>query len=251
MTTMNKARVLIAEDEPLAADALAAWVRELDDRLELVAQCGDGDSTFEQVLALKPDLVLLDIQMPGRTGLQVLQDLRARGVETRVIFTTAYDEHAIAAFELHAADYLLKPFTQQRFVDAIDHALQRPAAVAPLEALEGPRTAAEPLQRILVRDQGRIVPVPVEAIEYLQADTKYTAIVTRRRHYLVRLPITAFEQRLDPARFMKISRAAIVNLEFVEAMTAADNSQYVFQLRDGARLMANREVSKRLREQSI
>lgn len=248
--TTHKRSVLIAEDEPLAAEALAAWVRQMDDRLVLAATCGDGDGAYEQILALRPDLVLLDIQMPGRTGLQVLQALREQRVDTRVIFTTAYDEHAITAFELHATDYLLKPFSFERFAEAIDHALQQGAgASSPLEALSA--APAEPMRRVLVRDQGRIVPIAAEAIEYLQSDTKYTAIASRGRQYLVRLPITAFEQRLDPARFLKISRAAIVNLEFVEAMAPAENSQYVVLLRDGTRLTANREVSRRLREQSL
>jgi two-component system LytT family response regulator len=170
-----------------------------------------------------------------------------------VIFTTAYDEHALAAFELHAADYLLKPFSQERFNEAVEHALQRLHSAGALsdalnQASEAP---TEPLQRILVRDQGKIFPINVEAIEYLRSDTKYTAVASRGKQFLVRLPITSFEQRLDPQRFLKLQRSCIVNLDFVESMTPDDNSQLVVQMQDGSRFTASREVSKKLREQSI
>ena len=248
-------RVLIAEDEPLAAEALAEWVAQMP-HLALVAQCGDGETALAQIRALKPDLVLMDIQMPGMTGLQVLRAL-VDDDEHRpaVIFTTAYDEHALTAFELHAVDYLLKPFSRDRFVEAVDHAMQsRPDATADalgdaVDALQRP--GGELMTRVLVRDQGKIFPVLVDAIEYLRSDTKYTALVSRGRSFLVRLPINTFEQRLDPARFLKLHRSCIVNLDFVEAMTPDENSQLVVQMTDGTRITANRDVSKKLREQSI
>ncbi|MBS0448412.1 MAG: response regulator transcription factor [Proteobacteria bacterium] len=253
---MNRIRTLIAEDEPLAAEGLAEWVEQLP-QLELVATCGDGASALDAIRRLQPGLVLMDIHMPGMTGLQVLRALADDPdvAAPAVIFTTAYDEHALTAFELHAADYLLKPYTHERFVEAVDHALQAPRgqALPALEAVQGdePAGAAEPLSRILVRDQGKIFPLVVDAIEYLRSDTKYTAIVSKGRSYLVRLPIAAFEKRLDPGRFLKVNRACIVNLDFVEAMTPDDSSQLVVQLADGTRITASREVSKQLRADSI
>jgi two-component system LytT family response regulator len=248
MTT--PARVLIAEDEPLAAEALAGWVADMP-QLALAATCPDGETALAQIRALRPDLVLMDIQMPGMTGLQVLKALVAEGLRPAVIFTTAFDEHALTAFELHAIDYLLKPFSHERFVEAIDHALQanRAAPDVAVEALEAPR--GEPMTRVLVRDQGKIFPLHVDAIEYLRSDTKYTALVSRGRSFLVRLPITSFEQRLDPARFLKLHRACIVNLDFVESMTPDENSQLVARMSDGTLITCNREVSRKLREQSI
>jgi two-component system LytT family response regulator len=253
---MTTVRTLIAEDEPLASEGLAEWVRQ-NPRLELVGVEADGASALRAIRELRPGLVLMDIQMPGMTGLQVLRALAADPAEGQptVIFTTAYDEHALAAFELHAVDYLLKPFSRERFDEAVQHALQhgggREQTLPALEQAAGPRREAEPLTRVLVRDQGRIFPVLVESIEYLRSDTKYTAITSRGRTYLVRLPITAFEQRLDPARFLKVNRSCIVNLDFVEAMTPDEASQYVVQLRDGTRVTASREVSKQLRADSI
>jgi two-component system LytT family response regulator len=252
---MNRIRTLIAEDEPLASEGLAEWVGQLP-QLELVAICGDGASALDAIRRLQPGLVLMDIHMPGMTGLQVLRALAEDDLTPpAVIFTTAYDEHALTAFELHAADYLLKPFSHERFVEAVEHALQGPRgqALTALEAAQGAaqEEAAEPLTRVLVRDQGKIFPLVVDAIEYLRSDTKYTAIVSKGRSYVVRLPIAAFERRLDPARFLKINRACIVNLDFVEAMTPDESSQFVVQLRDGTRITASREVSKQLRADSI
>jgi two-component system LytT family response regulator len=254
-------KTLIAEDEPLASESLADWVAQLP-QLELVGTAPDGPSALEAIQRLQPQLVFMDINMPGMSGLQVLRalaqnELLGQGGAPTVIFTTAYDEHALAAFELHAADYLLKPFSQDRFNEAVEHALQSMNSASHLtQALEAVDRgelggAGEPLRRILVRDQGKIFPIQVEAIEYLRSDTKYTAVASRGRQFLVRLPITAFEQRLDTQRFMKLQRSCIVNLDFVDSMSPDENSQLVVQMKDGTRFTASREVSKKLREQSI
>lgn len=246
--------VLIAEDEHLAAEALADWVRATPG-LQLVAVCEDGDDALAQIRALKPALVLTDIQMPGLTGLQVVQALQGDAHQPRIIFTTAFDQHALTAFELHAVDYLLKPFSRERFDEAVAHALREAApntlnpAAEVAQALGAPADA--PLTRLLVRDQGKIFPLQVDAIECLRSDNKYTAITSKGRSFLVRLAIADFEARLDPARFLRVQRGCIVNLDFVDSMTPDENSQLVVQLRDGTRITANREVSKMLREQSL
>ena len=244
---MKRHPTLIAEDEPLAAESLADWVRAMP-QLDLVGVCGDGESALAAIHEHQPALVLLDIQMPGLTGLQVMRALAGGPALPAVIFTTAYDEHALTAFELHAVDYLLKPFSQDRFEDAVAHALETRAPA--LDAIEAAAQAG-PLTRILVRDQGRIFPLAVDAIEYLRSDTKYTAIASKGRSYLVRLPITSFEQRLDMQRFLKVNRSCIVNLDFVESMTPDESSQFIVALRDGTRVTASREVSKALRAQSL
>jgi two-component system LytT family response regulator len=256
MAANKRYTTLIAEDEALAAQGLADWVRAMP-QLELLAVCTDGADALAQIRTLRPELVLMDIQMPAMTGLQVLRALAAEGLRPAVIFTTAYDEHALAAFELHALDYLLKPFSHERFIDAVEHALAngRAAASTPAAALDAlhqiEQPAQTPLTRVLVRDQGKIFPLQAQDIEYLRSDSKYTAVASRGRSYLVRLPIAAFEQRLDPARFLKLQRSCIVNLDFVESMTPDESSQLVVQMQDGMRFTASREVSKKLREQSI
>jgi two-component system LytT family response regulator len=242
--------VLIAEDEPLAAESLADWVKATPG-LQLVAVCEDGEAALAQIRALRPALVLTDIQMPGMTGLQVVQALQHEPSPPRVIFTTAFDQHAVTAFELHALDYLLKPFSRERFDEAIAHVLREaaPSAAEVAQALGSP--AGAPLTRLLVRDQGKIFPLQVDAIESLRSDNKYTAITSQGRSFLVRLPIASFEERLDTAKFLRVQRGCIVNLDFVDSMTPDENSQLVVQLRDGTRITANREVSKMLREQSL
>jgi len=251
---MNRLKTLIAEDEPLAQEGLAEWVRQLPE-LELVGIRADGPAALQAIRELEPGLVLMDIQMPGMTGLQVLRALAADPppTEPAVIFTTAYDEHAVTAFELHAVDYLLKPFSQDRFNDAVRHTLQSGAfRERALPALtEAMQVDSEPLARVLVRDQGKIFPLKVEAIECLRSDTKYTALVSEGHSYLVRVPISAFEKRLNPQRFLKINRGCIVNLDFVVAMTPDDSSQLSIQLRDGTRVTASREVSRQLRADSL
>ena len=247
-------RTLIAEDEPLASEALSAWVNEMP-MLELVGCRADGVSALKAIRELAPALVLMDIHMPAMSGLEVMRALAADRAIARpaVIFTTAYDQHAIAAFELHAVDYLLKPLDRDRFEEAIRHALSDDARDdRPLSALEGARSAEPaPLTRLLVRDQGKIVPVLVEDIEHLRADTKYTAVATRGHTYLVRLPITSFDERLDHRHFLKVNRSCIVNLDFVESMTPDEGSQLVLRLRDGSKVTASREVSKQLRADSL
>ncbi len=253
---MKRTRTLIAEDEPLAREGLAEWVRQMP-QLELVAACADGASALAAIRELQPALVLTDIQMPGLTGLQMLRTLAAEKHQPApaVIFTTAYDEHALTAFELHAVDYLLKPFAHERFVEAVLHALAAdapPDSMLPaLEAATAPAGDEGPLTRILVRDQGKIFPLHVDAIEHLRSDTKYTAITSKGKSFLVRLPITSFERRLDATRFLKVNRSCIVNLDFVDTMTPDDSSQFVVQMRDGTRVTASREVSKQLRADSI
>jgi two-component system, LytTR family, response regulator len=252
-------RTLVAEDEPLAREGLIDWVRNQPE-LQLVGSAADGLQALQAIQSLKPDLVLMDIQMPGLTGLQVLRALNdAPGTPLpAVIFTTAYDEHALTAFELHAVDYLLKPFEHSRFVEAVHHVMvQRSTGdpgdggMAALEAVRTSGTPAEPLQRLLVRDMGKIIPLQVERIEHLRSDTKYTALASGGKTYLVRLPITHFQERLDSQRFLKVNRSCIVNLDFVESMTPDDSSQFVVLLRDGSRFTCSRDVSKELRAQSL
>ena len=193
----------------------------------------------------------MGIQMPELTGLEVVRQLDS---VPPLVFTTAYDQHAVTAFELNAVDYLLKPFTQERFHAAVQRALadsapgaeRRDAAQAALGT-----GADEPLARILVRDRGRIFPIAMADIEHLRSDMKYTQIAAKGSSFLVRMALTEFEAKLDPARFLRIHRNAIVNLDYVESMKADDQSQLQIALRDGTELLANREASKRLRDLSI
>lgn len=249
-----KTRVLICEDEPLARETLREFIATMPGLL-LVGEAVNGRDALALARALQPELVFMDIQMPEMTGLEVVRTLLAeQGAVPALVFTTAYDQHAVTAFELHALDYLLKPFTAERFQAAVRRALalQAPAQErgdAALSALALP--AAEPLTRILVRDRGRIFPLAAAEIEHLRADLKYTQITARGQSYLVRVALAELEGRLDPVRFIRIHRNAIVNLDFVASMKPDEQSQLQVFMRDGTELLANREASKRLRDASI
>lgn len=255
---MNARTVFIAEDEPLARDLLRDAIYA-HAGLRLVGEAADGASALAQINAVRPDIVFMDIQMPEMTGLEVLRRL---DFVPDIVFTTAYDQYAVTAFELNAVDYLLKPFTRARFdaavarlLDGLDDA--RPerggADRTQLDATltQAAQRVPSRIERILVRDRGRIFPLAVGEIAYLRADAKYTAIAARGQTFLVRIGISDLELQLDPARFIRIHRSTLVNLDFVDSMKADEQSQLLIQMRDGTVLTASREASKVLREMAI
>jgi two-component system LytT family response regulator len=247
---MNARTVFIAEDEPLAREVLRDAVYA-HPGLRLAGEAADGASALAQIEQIRPDVVFMDIQMPEMTGLEVLKRL---SWTPAIVFTTAYDQYAVTAFELNAVDYLLKPFTRARFDAAVARLLEE---TAPSRAILGAaldqaaRRASGRIERILVRDRGQIFPLSVQEIAYLRADSKYTAIAARGRTFLVRIGISELEAQLDPARFMRVHRSALVNLDFVESMKADEQSQLVIRMRDGVELTASREASKILRDMAI
>lgn len=247
---MKNKTAFIAEDEPLARESLADACASRTE-LRLIGQAADGVSALAQIEQLQPEVVFLDIQMPEMTGLEVLRRLKHR---PQIIFTTAYDQYAVTAFELNALDYLLKPFSMERFDAAVDRVL---ASGAPqpetvhnaLNLLCGGN--ANRLERILVRDRGQIFPVNVSDIAYMKSDQKYTAIYVGDKTFLVRVGIAELAERLDPGRFVRIHRSMLANLDFVESMRATDQSQLQLHMRDGSVLVANRDASKMLRDMVI
>ena len=249
--TQTAKTVFFAEDEPLARDVLRDAIYA-HPGLRLVGEAADGASALERIGQLRPEVVFMDIQMPEMTGLEVLRRL---DYLPQIVFTTAYDQYAVTAFELHAVDYLLKPFTRARFAASVarllDGAEQQPDRAGLEDALAHVASGPARLDRILVRDRGRIFPLAVGEIEYMKADSKYTVIVARGQHFLVRIGISELETQLDPRRFIRVHRSALVNLDFVESMCADEQSQLQIFMRDGACIGANREASKLLREMAI
>ncbi len=249
--TQTAKTVFFAEDEPLARDVLRDAIYA-HPGLRLVGEAADGASALERIGQLRPEVVFMDIQMPEMTGLEVLRRL---DYLPQIVFTTAYDQYAVTAFELHAVDYLLKPFTRARFAASVarllDGAEQQPDRAGLEDALAHVASGRARLDRILVRDRGRIFPLAVSEIEYMKADSKYTVIAARGQHFLVRIGISELETQLDPRRFIRVHRSALVNLDFVESMRADEQSQLQIFMRDGACIGANREASKLLREMAI
>lgn len=246
MNETDSIDVLIVEDEPLARRRLRELIRDVA-WLECIGEAITGRAAIAAIDELQPDLVFLDIQLPGCSGLDVL----ARVHHTpAVIFTTAHDQFAITAFELAALDYLLKPFGRDRFARAIERArplLQRHGGT---DAAQRAREALSegPLPRLFVRDAGRIVPLRVASIEWLQACDDFVIVHAGGRQFRVNLTLSDLERRLDPRMFVRIHRSHLVNLDHVTSWTPYDGSRLQITLRTGRTIMASRQRSRALRE---
>jgi len=248
-----KTRAVIVEDEPIARAQLGDLVGEIG-WIDCVGEAADGLSAVALIDDLKPDLVFLDIEMPELSGLDVLSRIRH---DPAIVFTTAYDKFAVAAFELEAIDYLLKPFGRDRLHAALERVKRAlgdesdvPVARRAREAMDQ-MSGTGPLTRIFVRDRGRILPVAATEIERLEADDDYVAVISRGRRFLVYLGMHEFEARLDPERFIRVHRSHIVNMDFVAAMVPFDATRLQIDMRDGTKIIASRTRSRELRGLAI
>lgn len=236
---------LIIEDEPLARRRLHQLIRDLP-WLHCLGEVTDGRSAISAIDELQPDLVFLDIQLPGVSGIDVLSRVQHA---PSVIFTTAFDQYAVSAFELAALDYLLKPFGRDRFVRALERIRpileQRVGAGATERAQETFRPG--PIPRLFVREGGRIVPIRIEAIEWLQACDDYVIVHTTTGHSRLNVALSDLERRLDPTIFVRVHRSHIVNLDHVASWTPYDGSRFQITLRSGATIKASRQRSRMLR----
>jgi two-component system LytT family response regulator len=235
-------RALIVDDEELARRLVREFLAPHED-VEIVGECENGLDAVKQIGELAPDLVFLDIQMPRLSGLEVLE---LTGRRTGVIFTTAYDEHAIKAFELHAVDYLLKPFSRARFDDALARArsLHVPAAQG-LDALVSRKD--EPIERILIRDRDQVHVIGVETVESIEAQGDYLAVTADGRTYLKPQRISEVEAQLDPRAFLRVHRSFIINLAFLQGLERQGTERYYARLRSGKRVPISRSGYDRLR----
>jgi len=251
-------RVLIVDDEPLARQRIEDLLAH-EQGIEILGTADNGDRAIEKIRAQQPDLVFLDVQMPGMTGLDVV---RSVGVDAMppTIFVTAYDQHALKAFELAALDYLVKPFDDERFEQALArgraHAELREARALRerLRAMLDGDAAAVPsnyIQRIPVESRGKVQYVPVEQIDYIAASGPYAEIVVGTRRHLVRETMQSLEESLDPERFMRVHRSAIVPLDRVETLFRGAGGDYEVQLKNGTRIRVSRarreDVEERLK----
>lgn len=242
-------RVLIVDDEPLARRGVIARFKHFGD-VEVVGQCGDGASAVSKILELLPDLVFLDVQMPGMDGFEVLRTLPRESLPS-VIFLTAHEQHALKAFEVHAVDYLLKPIDDERFAVAIQRARR----------LTDSQSKAQFDERILqllddnhgkyaslfaVRSGSRIQVVFAENIEWVGTAGDYTELHVRGQLHLLRETMNSLEQRLDPAQFIRIHRSRIVRLKCVRELRAIGNREYVVTLSDGTEHRTSRSYASQL-----
>jgi two-component system LytT family response regulator len=242
---MEQLRIVIVDDEPLARAVLREYA-EAEADLEIVADCGNGFEAVKAVADLKPDLVLLDVQMPKLDGFEVLELL---GRDQAVVFITAYDQYALRAFEVHAVDYLLKPFSADRFREAIARARDRVRAKAgtPVEEVvrDGkPRTGHA--ERVLIRDGANVHVLPVDKIDYVEAQDDYVAFKSDGKQYLKDQTLSAVEATLDPSRFVRIHRSFVLNIDRIAKVELYAKDSRMAILRDGTRLPVSRAGYARL-----
>ncbi|MGH7566558.1 MAG: LytR/AlgR family response regulator transcription factor [Gemmatimonadota bacterium] len=237
---------ILIEDEPSALDELRDLVASVE-WLETVAEAMDGATAVERIEALRPDVIFLDVHLPEMSGLEVLERIT---YEPDVIFTTAYDRYAVAAFEVEAIDYLVKPFGRARFLVAVDRLrhLARPEPGEPIAVRARNALDTTPLARILVREADRLIPVFMKDVHRLEAQGEYVAVHTGSRRYLVRLPMSEFERLLDAERFVRIHRSHIVNLDHLRSMEPYDGARLEVRMKDGTRIVASRARTRELKD---
>jgi two-component system, LytTR family, response regulator len=243
--TTDSLRVVVVDDEPLARAVVREYVAA-HPGVEIVAECANGFEAVKAVSELSPDLMLLDVQMPKLSGFEVLELI---GRTVPVIFTTAYDQYALSAFEVHAIDYLLKPFSAERFAEALTRARERLAArdAMPVEALVNEtRNKQTPLERVLIRDGSRVHVLPIDTIDYVEAQDDYVAFQAGGKSYLKDQTLAAVEALLDPARFVRIHRSYLLNIERIARVELYAKDSRIAILRDGTKLPVSRAGSARL-----
>ena len=246
MNTSARVRTLIVDDEPIARDGLrrllgaVAWI-------ECVGDADSGPAAVAAIDRLKPELVFLDIQMPGFPGTEVLRQVARR---PHVVFTTAFAQHAVTAFELGALDYLQKPFGAQRLATALDRVralLGEPLALPTLDRL-AEALSHGPMTRLFVRSGAAILPVAVESVAWFEAFGDYVQAHTDRGRHILHLSLNRLETRLDPSKFSRIHRTHIVNLDQVTAFRPEGRGRLVAVLRSGERLAVSRARAQELRK---
>jgi two-component system LytT family response regulator len=260
-------RTLIVDDEPLARETLRILLRA-NPEVDVVGECRSGPEAVDRILEVEPDLVFLDIEMPEMDGFDVLETVSGEGVRIpTIVFVTAYDQYALRAFEVHALDYLLKPFDDERFERALERAKlevsrhQDAAMASRIEALLADHRAAAageespvgegregPVERFVVRSSGRIHFVDVAEVDWVEAAGDYVRLHTGERSHLMRQTMKELEDSLDPDVFVRIHRSTIVRIGFVKEIRTTGTGQYVVLLEDGTRRNLSRSGRRRLEE---
>jgi two-component system LytT family response regulator len=248
---MAEIRTLIVDDEPPARERIRALLAEEPD-LAVVGECDSGLRAIEAIRALRPDLVFLDVQMPGLDGFGVVDALSGSELPA-LVFVTAFDAYAVRAFEVHALDYLLKPFDRDRFRATLARAR---AALDPSPPTDDPRPVAaplpepepgrQPLRRLLARREGRLALLRVSDIDWIESSANYATLHVGRESFTVRETMQSLEARLDPDQFLRIHRSTIVNLDRVHELEPYFHGDYTVRLLDGQRLTLSRTYRDRV-----
>jgi len=243
-----KLRALIVDDEAVARRRVRRLLQSEPD-VEIVAECADGQTAITAITASRPNLVLLDVQMPELGGFEVVQRCPPSAMPA-IIFVTAFDRYALRAFDVHAIDYLLKPFTPDRFRLALDRArariLRRSPDVGLAALVEYLRSRPRYLSRVVVRSRGRSLLVPIEAIDWVEAADNYVTLHANGQEHMVRETLSALERQLDPARFVRIHRSTLVQVDRIAKLCPTTHGDVEVHLRDGTRLTLSRTWRERV-----
>ena len=241
----GKIRALLVDDEELARHALRNLLKAHPE-VEIAAECANGFEAVKAVAELKPNLIFLDVQMPKLTGFDVLELV---GTEIPVIFVTAYDQHAMRAFDVHAVDYLLKPVGRERFDAALARAKERvrDSKLVPADLAAAAREPHQFLERLVIRDGTRVTLIPVSKLDYAEAQDDYVALASQGAKHLKQQTIASLEAGLDPARFVRIHRSYIVNFERVARIEPYGKDSRIAILMDGTKLPVSRAGYTRLK----
>jgi two-component system, LytTR family, response regulator len=250
---MARIRTLIVDDEPLARSRVRELLSTQPD-IEVLGECGNGREAILAIKRRSPDLVYLDVQMPEVTGFAVLEALEPASTPA-VVFVTAFDEFAVRAFDVHALDYLLKPFDRERFLTSLERAREavRQRREGRLDQrltglLADLGTRQRYLQRVLVKGGGRMVLLKVSEIDWIEAAGNYVRLHARRERHLLRETLTALEAKLDPEQFVRVHRSTMVNLERVRELEPYFHGDYILRLEDGTKLTLSRTYRERLEQ---
>jgi two-component system LytT family response regulator len=246
-------RTLIIDDEALARDRLRQLLQK-EPEIEIIGECADGRQAVETIQKELPDLVFLDIQMPELDGFAVLEALDMDPMPV-IVFVTAYDKFALKAFEVHAVDYLLKPFDRERFQAALTHALEQVKRRSEPElgqrqaaALAELKPPAKMPERLPVKSSGRVVFVRVEDIDWVEAAHNYIVLHVGKESHLLRETMNSFEGRLAPEKFVRISRSTIVNIDRIKELQPLFYGEYTVTLQNGTRLTLSRRYRDKLQQ---
>ena len=253
-----KIKTLIIDDEPLARRNIRLLL-EKDPQIEILEECRNGREAVKAINTHSPDLIFLDIQMPEMDGFDVLARVGPEHIQA-IVFVTAFDQYALKAFDVHALDYLLKPFDDERFAHALERAKTQIEAreidrlskrlLALLEERESERTGAREhtnyLTRLMIKVAGRVTLLKVEDIDYIEADGNYAKLHVGKKSHLLREKMNDLEGRLDPAKFVRIHRSVIVNLDRIKEMHPHFNGDYIVVLEDGRKLRLSRSRRENL-----
>lgn len=250
---MNKIRAMVVDDEAMARERVVSLLRQEQD-IELIGECSDGEQAVSAINSQQPDLVFLDVQMPAVDGFRVIEQVGPDKMPA-VVFVTAYDEYAVRAFEVHALDYLLKPFGKERFLQTLQHArshVERRRAgdlgKRLMALVQDIKPEPQKLDRLVVKSGGRVFFLRTEDIVWIEAAGNYVRLHLAEDSHLFRETMNGIEARLDPRRFVRIHRSRIVNSDRIKELQPWFNGEYVVVLQNGTRLTLSRGYREKLQE---